>query len=130
MLGTPLARNRPMLARTPHDENEPLSPDDRPTIPGPAAPRESGVQLAMVRMPASGATVDIVVCDLSRDPRSEEFWSSSGDASAHPPQPPRRLALARRPTRTVNHARQDAAADEAEGDTADEVPRLERRHLR
>jgi hypothetical protein len=67
-----------MLARTvpdvsAHDENEPLSPNDRPTLPGPAAPRESGVQRTMVRMPTSGATVDIVVCDLSRDPRSEEF---------------------------------------------------------
>lgn len=48
-------------------------PDDRPTIPAPPPPRESGVCLRVARIAVSGATVDAVVCDLSRDPRSEEY---------------------------------------------------------
>jgi hypothetical protein len=47
-------------------------PEDRPTIPVPA-PRESGVRLSVARVPWPAATVDVVVCDLSRDPRSEDF---------------------------------------------------------
>ena len=45
---------------------------DRPTIPVPA-PRESGVRLRVSRVAYAAATVDVVVCDLSRDPRSESF---------------------------------------------------------
>ena len=45
---------------------------ERPTIPVPA-PRESGVRLRVARFAYSGATVDVVVCDLTRDPRSEDF---------------------------------------------------------
>jgi len=48
-------------------------PNDRPTIPAPPPPRESGVHLKVARVPVSGATVDAVVCDLSRDPRSEDY---------------------------------------------------------
>jgi hypothetical protein len=43
-----------------------------PTLPAPPA-RESGVCLQIARVPWFGATVDVVVCDLSRDPRSEDF---------------------------------------------------------
>ena len=52
-------------------EGELLSVNDRPTIPVPA-PRESGVRWRVARrsMPVVAATIDIVVCDLSRDPRS------------------------------------------------------------
>ena len=48
--------------------------NDRPTIPVPA-PRESGVRLRVARVPATlvSATIDIVVCDLTRDPRSEQY---------------------------------------------------------
>lgn len=42
----------------------------RETIP---VPRESGVRLAVARVTPLGATVDVVVCDLTRDPRSESF---------------------------------------------------------
>lgn len=47
---------------------------ERPTIPVPA-PRESGVRLRVARItaPPVSVTVDLVVCDLSRDPRSEEY---------------------------------------------------------
>ncbi len=47
-----------------------LEPNERPTLP---APRESTVRPRVTPLPCSGATVDIVVCDLSRDPRSEDF---------------------------------------------------------
>ena len=55
-------------------EGERLSVNDRPTIPVPP-PRESGVRLRVARksMPMVAATIDIVVCDLSRDPRSEDY---------------------------------------------------------
>jgi hypothetical protein len=48
-----------------------LLASDRPTIPVPA-PRESGVRLRVERVAYAAATVDVVVCDLSRDPRSED----------------------------------------------------------
>ena len=49
-----------------------LLASDRPTIPVPL-PRESGVRLEVSRVALSAATVDVVVCDLSNDPRSEDF---------------------------------------------------------
>jgi hypothetical protein len=49
-----------------------LSASERPTIPVPP-PRESGVRLNVSRVPTGAATVDIVVCDLTRDPRSEAY---------------------------------------------------------
>jgi len=49
-----------------------LHPNDRPTIPVPA-PRDSGIQLRVTRVPVVAATIDVVVCDLSGDPRSESF---------------------------------------------------------
>lgn len=45
---------------------------DRPTIPVPA-PRESGVRLKVERVAYAAATVDVVLCDLTRDPRSDSF---------------------------------------------------------
>jgi hypothetical protein len=45
---------------------------DRPTIPAPR-PDESGVQLKVTRVAYAGASVDVVVCDLTRDPRSEDY---------------------------------------------------------
>ena len=61
-------------------EGEQLSVNDRPTIPVPA-PRESGVRLRVARksMPMVAATIDIVVCDLSRDPRSEDYIARETD---------------------------------------------------
>ena len=55
-------------------EGELLSLNDRPTIPIPA-PRESGVRLRVARRAVApiSVTVDIVVCDLSRDVRSEDY---------------------------------------------------------
>ena len=52
--------------------DELLAACDRPTIPVPA-PRESGVRLKVSRVAYAAATVDVVLCDLSRDPRSESF---------------------------------------------------------
>src|SRR4051812_22785607 len=49
-----------------------LRASDRPTIPVPA-PRESGVRLKVSKVAYSAATVDVVLCDLSRDPRSESY---------------------------------------------------------
>ncbi len=54
------------------DWDERLAACDRPTIPVPA-PRESGVRLKVARVAYAAATVDVVLCDLSRDPRSESF---------------------------------------------------------
>lgn len=55
-------------------EGEVLPINDRPTIPVPA-PRESDVRLrvARVSVPPVAVTVDLVMCDLSRDQRSEEY---------------------------------------------------------
>lgn len=66
-------------------EGELLSATDRPTIPVPP-PRESGVRLRVSRksIPLVAATVDIVVCDLSRDPRSEDYTSDDQDEPAGP----------------------------------------------
>jgi hypothetical protein len=52
-----------------------LSINDRPTIPVPAvpSPRDSGVRLKIAHVEWPAATVDVVVCDLSRDPRSEDY---------------------------------------------------------
>jgi hypothetical protein len=48
---------------------------DRPTIPVPA-PIESEVRLKVTRVAWVAATVDIVVADLSRDPRSETYYAN------------------------------------------------------
>ena len=55
-------------------EGELLSANERPTIPVPP-PRESGVRLrvARVSVPLVAATVDLVMCDLTRDRRSEDY---------------------------------------------------------
>jgi hypothetical protein len=55
-------------------EGELLTANERPTIPVPA-PRESGVRLRVARksVPLVAATVDLVVCDLTRDSRSEDY---------------------------------------------------------
>ena len=45
---------------------------DRPTIPVPEA-RESGVRMAVERVACGAATIDVVTCDLTRDPRSEDY---------------------------------------------------------
>ncbi len=44
--------------------------DERPTLP---APRESGIRLCVEHVEWPAAIVDEVVCDLSRDPRSEDY---------------------------------------------------------
>lgn len=58
-----------------------LLASDRPTIPMPA-PRESGVRLKVARVAYAAATVDVVVCDLSRDPRSEDYVSPVARAAS------------------------------------------------
>lgn len=57
------------------DDYSHLSINDRPTIPVPAVPsaRDSGVRLKIAHVEWPAATVDVVVCDLSRDPRSEDY---------------------------------------------------------
>jgi hypothetical protein len=64
-------------------EGELLTENDRPTIPVPP-PRESGVRLHVSRMsvPLVAATVDVVTCDLSRDPRSEEWMPAARAGTA------------------------------------------------
>ncbi len=69
-----------------------LSENERPTIPVPP-PRESGVRLRVSRkaVPLVAATVDVVMCDLSRDPRSEDYAldgpceSTTGPQNERPP---------------------------------------------
>lgn len=56
---------------------------ERPTIPVPA-PRDSGVRLTVTRVACVGATVDVVLCDLSRDPRSETY-TAARDQNERPP---------------------------------------------
>ncbi len=56
---------------------------ERPTIPVPP-PRESGVRLKVERLALPAATLDVVVCDLSLDPRSEDYT---------PPRKPARSGL-------------------------------------
>jgi hypothetical protein len=53
--------------------------NDRPTIPVPRS-RDSGVRLSVARVPSEGAVVDVVLCDLSRDPRSEDFAPERANA--------------------------------------------------
>lgn len=74
-------------------EGELLSVNDRPTIPVPA-PRESGVRLRVARMsvPLVAATLDLVVCDLTRDPRSEEYVADD-QRDGGPPQTVRQPAM-------------------------------------
>lgn len=60
----------PMAAPDRDDALEPIC--DRPTIPVPA-PGESGVRLQVAKRPLTAAVVDVVLCDLSRDARSESF---------------------------------------------------------
>lgn len=55
------------------DPEEVLGIHERPTIPVPAPPCESGVRLAAVAISLLGATVDMVTADLTRDPRSESW---------------------------------------------------------
>jgi hypothetical protein len=83
MCGTSLAHPRPMHALD--FEGELLEANDRPTIPVPA-PRESGVRLRVARVaaPPISVTVDLVVCDLSRDPRSEEYRPDVQDDGSAP----------------------------------------------
>lgn len=74
-------------------EGELLSVNDRPTIPVPA-PRESGVRLRVARrsVPLIAATIDLVVCDLSRDPRSESYVPDD-QRDGEPPQTVRQPAM-------------------------------------
>ena len=53
---------------------------ERPTIPVPE-PRDSGVRLRVARVAYGVATVDVVVCDLSRDPRSEDYMPRTAHRS-------------------------------------------------
>lgn len=55
------------------DGGDALSPNERPTIPAVPPARDSGVRLTITRVPFAFATVDVVVCNLTRDPRSEDY---------------------------------------------------------
>jgi hypothetical protein len=68
-----------------------LLPSERPTIPVPA-PRESGVRLKVSQIAWPAATIDVVVCDLSRDPRSEDYLARTSPAEAVSPESPARAA--------------------------------------
>ena len=50
---------------------------DRPTIPVPE-PRVSGIRLRVSQISICAASVDVVTCDLSRDPRSESYMPRAG----------------------------------------------------
>jgi hypothetical protein len=71
------------------DEKTPgRASDEMPTIPVPVpAPRDSGIRLTVTRIECAAAAVDAVVCDLSRDPRSEDY----APPRATPPPPRLRL---------------------------------------
>lgn len=64
---------------------EELPLNERPTLPVPA-PRESEVRIRTTRIPWPVATLDLVMCDRSRDPRSEDFHNrnASGIVPAAP----------------------------------------------
>jgi hypothetical protein len=67
----------PFLRRDYEDDDGP------PTIPAPAQDvRESGVRLRVSKVPSGAATVDVVVCDLTRDPRSEAYLDGAGEDEA------------------------------------------------
>jgi hypothetical protein len=55
-------------------DGDDLPATERPTLPVPA-PRESGVRLkvARVSVPLPSVTVELVLCDLTRDQRSESY---------------------------------------------------------
>lgn len=74
-------------------EGELLSTNERPTIPVPA-PRESGVRLRVARksVQPTGVTVELVVCDLTRDQRSEEYVADD-QRDGGPPQTVRQPAM-------------------------------------
>lgn len=67
------------VARGPRglDAPDDLPVTERPTIPAPPA-RESGVRLKVQRAEYGSVTVDVVVADLSRDPRSESYAGRAG----------------------------------------------------
>ena len=68
-----------------HVAGEEIPLNERPTLPVPA-PRESEVRIRTTRMPWPVATLDLVMCDRSRDPRTEEFHArnASGVVPAAP----------------------------------------------
>ena len=78
-----------MAAPDRDDALEPIC--DRPTIP---APRESGIRLRVAKRPLSAAVVDVVLCDLSRDARSESFVEPADEPPRRPP-PANVIALKR-----------------------------------
>ncbi len=49
-----------------------LLASERPTIPVPA-PLESEIRLRVARVPYPAMTVEVTMCDLTRDPRSESY---------------------------------------------------------
>jgi hypothetical protein len=65
---------------------EDLPITDRPTLPVPA-PLESGLRLKVARVTYGVATVDVVVADLSRDPRSEDY-AERGEEGPQNERPP------------------------------------------
>lgn len=60
---------------------------ERPTLPVPA-PRESGVRLKVARVAYGVATVDVVIADLTRDPRSESYASHAEELVDQNERPP------------------------------------------
>ncbi len=60
-----------------------LDQNDRPTLPVPE-PRDSGVRLKVAKVAYGFAMVDVVLCDLSRDPRSEYFHAGNAPAEKPP----------------------------------------------
>lgn len=70
-----------------------LAEDDRPTMPVPEA-RESGVRLKVAKVAYGFAMIDVVLCDLSRDPRSEYFVDRTlGARDDSPEERPAALAI-------------------------------------
>ncbi len=99
---------------------------ERPTIPVPE-PRESGVRLQVAQLPICAATVDIVMCDLSRDPRSESYISSHTAIGGAPSRETREPSQARERSRTPRHSGlwtkdHDALAKCVDGPSQNERP--------
>ena len=76
------------IEASPAEADEELGVHDRPTLPVPPAPFESGVRLGGAAPALIGAAVDVVTADLTKDPRSES-WSGPQEPSfveAHDPE--------------------------------------------
>jgi hypothetical protein len=64
-----------------------LLASERPTIPVPA-PLDSEVRLRVARVARHAVTVEVVMCDLTRDPRSETYIPEAERSALQNESPP------------------------------------------